>query len=166
MATKMENNVLEVAHFHNFKECIPGFDAMCEQTINSLLELGVIQVSTAFEQALAYAGGHEVVSEDCGDLLRKGKYSDAKLSTVRISSYGRNYSAPVGNIYHKQGCLRVQVYERIKQKFYYFVIPHRAYKHIPKSSNIEIPFEMDGTPKISNHWWKWCEDSFEDLANK
>jgi hypothetical protein len=166
MATKLENNSLEIAHFNNFRKYIPRSGTMCQKTLNHLLKIGVIQVSTAFEHALARAGGHELISKDCGDLIKNGVYSDAKLSTVRIFSCGKSYGAPVTNIFNKKGSLRVQVYERIQEQFYYFVIPHRAYKHIPKSSNIDIPFEMDGTPKTKNHWWRWQVDSFKVLATK
>ena len=166
MATKLENNHLEIAHFNNFRNHIPGYKKMCNETLTTLLDLGLIQVSTAFEQALAKVGKHDLVSQDCGDLIKDGVYSDAKLSSVRLSSYGRSYSAPVTNIHNKRGSLRVQVYERIREKFYYFVIPEKAYKHIPKSSNIEIPFDHDGTPKVANHWWQWNVSSFVELATK
>ena len=166
MATKLENLQLEIAHFNNFKEHIPGYKNMCTNTVVTLLNMGLIQVSTAFEQALANAGDHTLVSEDCGDLIKNGIYSDAKLSTVRTHQCGRAYGAPVTNIYNKSGSLRVQVYERIREQFYYFVIPKHAYRHIPKSSNIDIAFELDGAPRKSNHWWSWKVDSFSEMANK
>jgi hypothetical protein len=85
--------------------------------------------------------------------------SDAKTASVRLMSRGRSYSAPIRDIYNKRGLLRAVVYERILDIFYYFLIPHDAYKHVPKTSNIEIPFELDGTPRklpgnntIIN-WW-------------
>jgi hypothetical protein len=57
------------------------------------------------------------------------------------------------------------VYEREQDKFYYFRIPHRAYSHISSSSNIEIPFELDGTPRkvpmrpVKVNWWLYEVDS-------
>jgi hypothetical protein len=172
MATKIENLALEIAHFDHFKKSVPGYSELCQRTVNSLLELGIIQVSTAFEQALAAVGGHQVVSLDKGDLYRAGKYSDAKLSTVRTSSYGTSYSAAICKIFNKTGWLRVQVYERKQNQFFYFAIPRRAYKNIPKTSNIEIPFELDGTPrrtprrKVYVNWWRYEEDSWKDMALK
>jgi hypothetical protein len=68
--------------------------------------------------------------------------------------------------------LRVQVYERKQNQFFYFAIPRRAYKNIPKTSNIEIPFELDGTPrrtprrKVYVNWWRYEEDSWKDMALK
>lgn len=172
MATKIENLDLELAHFNHFKSMIPGFDSACDKTVEVLAQLGGLQVSTLFEQALALIGGHKVVSLDKGDLYRDGTYSDAKLSTVRTSGYGKVYSAPVTNIFNKTGTLRVQVYERKKDKFYYFAIPRRAYIEIPKSSNIEIPFELDGTPrrvplrKVYVNWWRYEVKSWEEMAKK
>ncbi len=172
MATKMENLLLEIAHFNHFKSHIPKFSELDTDTVQYLLELGILQISTAFEQALAYKGNHRVVSLDKGDLYRNGKYSDAKLSTVRTSSRGRSYSAAIGSIFNKTGTLRVQVYERKQNKFYYFAIPRRAYIEIPRTSNIDIPFELDGTPrriplrKVYVNWWKYEVSSWEEMARK
>jgi hypothetical protein len=172
VATKIEHLGLEIAHFDHFKQHIPGMADCCANTVQKLLELGIIQVSTAFEQALAVVGGHKVVSLDKGDLYREGAYSDAKLSTVRTSNYGKTYSAPVTNIFNKTGVLRVQIYERKQNRFFYFAIPRRAYIEVPKSSNIEIPFELDGTPrrtprrKVYVNWWKFEVASWEEMAVK
>lgn len=172
MATKIEHQDLEVAHFNHFKDRIEGMKDQDPATIEFMLQKGMTQVSTAFENALADFGGHELVSQDRGDLYRDGAYSDAKLATVRTSGYGLRYSAPVTNIFNKTGSLRVQVYERKQNKFFYFVIPRRAYKHIPKTSNIEIPFEMDGTPRripsrpVRQNWWRYEVSTWEEMATK
>ena len=171
MATKLENLHLEVAHFNHFKNHIPGFEECCPKTVEKLLQLGILQVSTAFEHALGKIGGHAVVSEDCGDLLKAGIYSDAKLSSARTNGRGRAYGAPVHKIFNKTGALRVQVYERKQNKFYYFSIPYKAYSHIPKTSNIEIPFELDGSPRripmraVYENWWNYEVKSFKEMAN-
>ena len=157
MATKLENLELEIAHFNNIVDYIPGVGKRDKKMLNHLLRLGIIQVSTAFEQALAHRLGVTVVSQDTHDLSNG---ADAKLSSVRTSNHGKLYSAPVTNVAGKTGNLLVQVYERKQNKFYYFDIPRRKYKHITATSNIDIPFEMDGTPRRKNksvvNWWK-CE---------
>lgn len=144
MATVLKNQLLEDEHFRNFSHHIPGIENCCMKTIEYLLSIGIIQVSTAFEHALANAGGYSVVSEDSHDLSNG---DDAKLSTARTCNKGRSYRAPISNVKGKTGFLRSQVFERKQKKFYYFVIPYSAYKNIPKTSNIEIPFELDGTPR-------------------
>lgn len=163
MATKMEHLELEIQHFRKFMHQIPGIQECCEKTVNHLLELGIIQVSTAFEHALAHSLGTSVVSQDTHDLASG---ADAKLSSVRTTGtwYNESYRAPV-KAAGKTGDLLVQVYEREQDKFYYFRIPHRAYSHISSSSNIEIPFELDGTPRkvpmrpVKVNWWLYEVDS-------
>lgn len=94
--------------------------------------------------------------------------SDAKLVSVRTSSKGTNYSAPVTNIHRKKGYLRVCCYERKLNKHYFFLIPYSAYCHIGKSSNIEIPFDLNGTPKRINkcavNWWNYEKSSFLEIC--
>ena len=170
MATKLDNLELEIAHFNHFKEAIPMFEQMCPKTLDILNSLGMLQISTGFEHAVANTSGHTVISKDEADI---SDGSDCKLVSVRTSSYGTSYSAPVTNIYNKTGTLRVQVYERKQNKFYYFAIPNSAYRNIPKSSNIEIPFELDGTPRkrLSRtaryaNWWNFEVSSFKEMSKK
>lgn len=105
---------------------------------------------------------HNSIGEDFHD------QSDAKLSSVRVSSKGKNYSAPITNLHRKQGLIRAVVYERRLNKFYYFLIPYANYKHIPKTSNIEIPFNLDGSPKKINkcavNWWTYSKETFEEIC--
>jgi len=170
MATKLQNLALEIAHYNNFEKYIPNIGQYCKETLRRILNLGGTQVSTLFEHAVAQEGGHQVVSLDKGDLERNGVYSDAKLSSVRTSSYGTVYSAPIRNTQNKVGTIRVQIYERKQNKFYYFAIPFDAHKEVPKSSNIEIPFEMDGTPRriplrrVNMNWWMYEVKTFQDMA--
>ena len=172
MATRLELLDLEVKHFLHFIDRIPGMNTCCKDTVKHLLELGVLQVSTAFEHALAQEGGHKVVSQDRGDLYRTGAYSDAKLSSVRTSGYGKKYSAQVSSIHNKTGVLRVQVYERKQDRFYYFAIPRRAYIDVPRTSNIEIPFELDGIPRrkpkraVYVNWWRYEVQTWMEMAAK
>ena len=166
MSTKLENLELEIGHFNNFKQYVPNYDKMDEETVKLLLDLGGLQVSTLWEQALATIIGCTVVSLDANDLSNGG---DGKLTSVRTSGYGRSYSAPVTNTFGKTGTLYVHAYERKQQKFYYFAIPYDAYSHIAKSSNIEIPFELDGTPRRSNscnvNWWNFELTDLLDFKN-
>lgn len=73
--------------------------------------------------------------------------SDAKTSSVRLSCAGKSYSAPISKIHKKRGLLRCMVFERHTEKFYYFLIPYSAYKDVPEKSNIDIYFNLDGTPR-------------------
>jgi hypothetical protein len=166
MSTKLENLELDIAHFNNFKQNIPNFKDMDIKTVELLLNLGGLQVSTLWEQALATIIGCTVVSLDANDLSDGG---DGKLSSVRTYNYQRSYGAPVTNISGKTGTLYVQVYERKQHKFYYFAIPYYAYCHITKSSNIDIPFSLDGTPRRRNscntNWWDYEVKDLLDFKN-
>jgi hypothetical protein len=167
MATKGEHLHLQVAHFQNFKEHLPNWHEYDKKTLESLLQDGLLEVSTCFENAVANAGGHEVISENHADL---SDGSDCKTSSARIHSYGTGYSAPVSNIATKTGTLRIQVYERIQHEFYYFKIPHTAYEHRAPKSNIDIPFDIKtGEPKRvsrvgTNKMWIYEVDSFEEMC--
>lgn len=165
MANKLENLDLELAHFEQFKEYLPKFNSLDQDTLNTLLNIGIIEVSTAFEIAIANYSGTKVISMDHADLSCG---SDAKLATVRTCTYGTVYSAPVTGIHNKTGDLLIQVYERKQDITYWFRIPHSEYSHIPRTSNIEIPFTIDGTPRRSNRKeynpWKYECNSFEDMC--
>lgn len=165
MATKAISVNLDRSHFLNFQQYLNTTVNWDQATIDQLLNLGCIQVSSAFEQAIANVSGYTVISEDAADM---SDGSDAKLSTVRLCSRGKVYAAKVDGIKNKTGLLRVQVYERKQNNFFYFVFPPNSYAHIPGSSNIEIPFNLDGSPKRVNktkvNWWDWQVPTFHAMA--
>ena len=169
MATKLDGLELEIAHFKECAKDVPWMKQLDMHTIKVLLEKGVIQVSTVFEHAAASLSGCTVISEDQADLSNG---SDTKLSSVRTSGYGGTYSAPVTNIKNKTGNLIVQVYERKQNKFYFFSIPYSAYSKVCEKSNIEIPFELDGTPrriplrsKRLPNWWRYEYKTLSSASN-
>ena len=165
MATLDIHLELELAHFENFQKHIPNYTKWCPVTVAEMLRMGIIQVSTAFEHALAKVGKFKVVSEAGRD---GSDGSDAKLSSARHRAHGKMYSAWVSNTKGKTGKLRVQVYERIQNKFYYFVIPYSMYSTV---KYLEIPFDLCGNPtRYSNkggynRWWS-CEVATFDALSK
>ena len=162
MATTLAQIEYEIKHFRNFQQYLPKYNAMCTKTIDTLLYNGMIQVSTAFEHALAKVGKFEVVSESYRD---GSDGSDAKLVTSQFHR-GR-CDAIVSNTKNKTGKLRIQIYEKHQDKFYYFVIPQSEHS---KVTCLEIPFHEDGTPKrITCHghitkWWVFEVNTFKELA--
>ncbi len=135
-------------------------------------EMKLLSTGSLLEQAISTRKKltrHNTIGKDFVD------GSDAKSASVRWSSNNTHYGAPIHDIYNKKGLLRCVIYERLHDKFYYFLIPHEAYKNIPKSSNIEIPFNLDGTPKMDAkrirniNWWQFEVSDFdgilEDVAN-
>ena len=157
MATKPQAIQSEVAHFTNFSKYLPHDNKVCKKTVMSYLYAGLIQVSTALEHAISYVAGNTVVNEDTHDI---SDGSEVKLCTSR---YHPELTANVSNMSGKKGKLRVHVYEQYTGKFYYFVIPPRAHK---KVKHLEIPFNLDGTPKRTNHWWAYEVETFVELATK
>jgi len=164
MTTKSsQSNIdLDRRHFEKFKHCIPELMECDNRSLEMLLEKGLLQVSTCFEHALANVKNLTVIGADSHDL---SDGADAKISSVRTHSSGACYGAPIRGLKNKTGNLYVQVYERKQNRFYYFDIPYHAYKDIPSSSNIEIPFDLMGNPKpptraAKYNWWKYRVDSF------
>lgn len=160
----LEHIKYDIKHFNNFQKHLPNQKALCQKTVAKLLKLGMIQVSTAFEHALAKVGKLQVVSESGHDI---SDGSDAKLVTVRFRASRTAYDAHVSNTKNKTGKLRVHVYEKQQNKFYYFVIPYYAHSTV---TYLEIPFHLDGTPKRvtyngkANKWWEYEVDNFYELA--
>lgn len=141
---------------------------LCRTTVEALLHTGDLQVSSIFEKVSAYFAGCDVIQEDEADLSNG---ADCKMVSVRTASYGRTYSAPVTSIKNKTGTLYVYVYERKRAKHYYFAIPYWAHSQVGSSSNIEIPFDIDGSPrknprgpkKLPN-WWDFECKSLEEMC--
>ena len=134
---------------------------------NTMVPDGTLAVETLLELGIANEGNlirNSVHGQDFSD------GSDAKRTTVRTSSYGRKYSANVGGVHTKVGKLRVMCYERKLDKFYYFQIPNTAFSHISSSSNIEIPFLIDGTPSrirtrsVISNWWNYEVPDFHTMC--
>ena len=167
MATKGRDLHLQVAHFMNFMEYLPNWNAYDPETLASLLHDGMLEVSTCFENAVANVGGYKVISENHADL---SDGSDCKLASARTHCYGTIYAAPVSNIATKTGTLRVQVYERILDNFHYFKVPRAAYEHRAPKSNLDIPFDLEtAEPKRKsrkgvNKMWLYEVDSFEEMC--
>jgi hypothetical protein len=124
---------------------------------------GEIAVESMLENALSALGGPKKMSVHYMDF---SDGSDAKKSCTRTRNYGKNYDAQVSNIKKKVGDLRVVVYERKQKIFRFFFIPYSEYRNM---SSIEIPFNLDGTPKRVTRrgvqkWWKFEVSSLQELA--
>lgn len=124
--------------------------------VRALAKDGIVNAGLLLEKAISRVGKlkrDSTVGRDFVDL------SDAKSVSVRF--HDSRYSADVKNIKTKQGALRILCYERIQDKFYYFVVPAR---YNPKTS-IEIPFDLRGNPdRRSGIWWRFQVSTFADLS--
>lgn len=126
----------------------------------------LLPAGSLLEKAISIRKGitrHPTVGRDFVD------GSDAKSASCRWYSNNKSYGAPIHETFNKRGLLRCVIYERLQDKFYFFLIPRVAYEHIPKSSNIEIPFNLDGSPRrdapgVRNvDWWQFEVKEFDNI---
>lgn len=169
MATKGSTLDLDIAFFNElYPLAYPNACEITEKQARQMVKDGVIQIEALFELSVSKIGKLKRQSIEGMDFDDK---SDAKKTSVRTCRYGSAYAAPISQVHTKKGSLRVMCYERKNDKFYYFVIPKFAFKHITATSNIEIPFELDGTPRriprraVNTNWWKYEVDSFKEMAS-
>jgi hypothetical protein len=157
---------LEVKYFMHVVPYLDDYRNLDPHTLDYFVKHGMLQVSTIVEQAIAHHGGFNVVSANTHDL---NDGSDVKMASVRTCNKGKTYSASV-KFKKKTGSLRIISYERIHDKFYYFIIPHSEYSKASSKSTIEIPFDSDGCPKRQhlggkfNNWWIYEVESFDRLC--
>jgi hypothetical protein len=162
---------LEEAHFDNCYMYVPSLRILTKSQRISILNDGLFQVSTVLERAIANVGGFDLVSEDTHDLLKTVLNSsgsvvkiikdDVKYCSTRLAHNKKYNLATITNIANKIGNLRVQLYERFSNKFYYFIIPNHEFCNI---KTIEIPFDLNYNPKRKNKWWKYEVESFEAMS--
>ena len=136
-----------------------------------LVKDSVLTISQLLEKAISRKGGLKRIPGKGKDYSDN---SDAKFATARISSKQSSYSARISNIHCKTGYLRVMIHERMFNKFYYFLIPYDGYKPYTykrgseitnPDAGIEIPFNLDGSPRRENHWWaKYEVSSFQEIC--
>jgi hypothetical protein len=175
VTTQLSNLEFDIAYYMHLKSYLDKISGasnlstpLCYSTLEWMLTNGMVQVSTIFEQVMAVLTNGNVTSKDSHDLSNG---ADCKLTTARFTNYKSHYKARVGDVYNKTGTLYVLCFEKLQKNFYYFAIPSDAYSKIPKSSNIEIPFETDGTPRRTPagyrkyvNWWNYECESLEDMA--
>lgn len=133
------------------------------------VEVGIIQIETMLENALANSSKkYRRIAEAYRDFTDN---SDAKkaVSQFRNNDIARDSwmnSFAVTNLKNKTGLIRACCYSREQDTFYFFAIPHIAYKGMGK---VDILLDQStgyreplGIPK--GKWTKCQVDSFEELA--
>lgn len=135
-----------------------------------LVDNGDLQIETVLENALCKTskGLYKRISENFKDFSDN---SDAKKAT---SSYRNNKlgiqwtnSVFVSGISKKTGLIRALVYSRANEQFYFFAIPHQAYKNLDRVEiSMDVTYSADapiiGVPK--GKWTKCMVPTFERLA--
>ena len=179
MATVTSSLDGQIKHFNQFRKVLtkkPNFK-LDKRTIDYLLENGMIEVSTAFELAIAEQGNLEHCSIDGMDFTDK---SDAKFATTcynentnkKTGSISRTLIGYIKGVHNKRGWLRVQVYNNILDEFYYFLIPYAAYSGV-KPTGIKIRLSaVTGQPirfpnlNAKYNWWEYEVPSFKEMCGE
>lgn len=151
-----------VKHFSVWQPHLKNDPDFCTTTIEQVSRNGVT-LSTLMESAISLLTGFEVVDQVSCDL---SDGSDAKYVSAR--KHSNRYSAGISGFKNKTGLLRVQVYEPMCDKFYWFCIPYKIYSQY--KNDIEIPFLITGAPDralknpLNIKWWDYEVGSFTEMA--
>ena len=145
------------------------------EVYRELVETGEIQIETLLENTLAIQseGMYERVCENEYDF---GDYSDAKkaVSSARTNQRAKNkfkVSFKISGVKNKIGLIRAMCYSILQKKFYYFAIPHFAYKD--KKNSIEVSLDNIKNDSISTkaaqgipqgEWARYLVSDFKTLA--
>jgi len=148
----------------------PDIEEPTLKAYRDLVTTGEIQIETLLENALVAAsqGLYQRVATNYQDFT-DGSDAKKSISQFRNNDHVRDCwmnAAPVRNISTKTGLLRVLVYSKVPDKFYFFAIPPVAYKNI---SIIEIIMDTSvgykdpvGIPR--GKWTKCMVEDFTELA--
>lgn len=148
----------------------PDKGEMQIQAYRELVEDGDLQIETLLENALVKTcrGAYTRVAETARDFCDGG---DAKksVSQFRNNDIARDHwmnSFAITNLKNKTGVIRALCYSREQDKFYFFAIPHKAYRGMAR---IDIMLDNStgwskpiGIPK--GKWTRYMIPTFERLA--
>jgi len=167
MATKDSNIVNEIKVLDFLwpysQWCIEKDEHITKAVLDKLMLAGELDISTVYENVLAYQSKGTYVKESVdGRDFSDG--SDAKKVSV-VFHRGR-HDAPVRGITTKTGLLRVLLHDPFNDEFFFFKIPHRAYKNL---GVIEIQFghgqnQRRAQPNRGTKWWRYEVDTLEQLS--
>ena len=135
-----------------------------------LVEHGDLHIETLLENALAITSGrYSRVAEAYRD-FSDGSDAKKSISQFRNNDIERRQwsnSAAITGLAKKTGLIRALVYSRYQDRFYFFAIPHSAYRGM---NRVDILMDSSvgyrepvGIPK--GKWTAYKVDSFEQLAS-
>jgi len=146
------------------------------ESLKKFTSRGLVDTSTLFEYIYSKIHDLEMVKAPTHDLIcrKTGRKIEAKLRTPRFNSYGKSYGVNIeprskAGSHRKEGDIVSLVLEPMTRENYFFYIPEKEHQKVALTSNIEIPFNIDGTPrriplkmKRLPNWWEFekTEDEF------
>lgn len=145
------------------------------ETLKKFTRLGFIQRDRIVEQAIANAGGLDVVSiegQDVSDGTEvKSVVSNSRNNNIKRGQWKNSFN--IRNLQAKTGDLRIVAYNKLLDRFHYFYIPREEYQHLKK--DLEIILEQyntfqeptfTGVPRTHLKWWNYECDTFEQMAQR
>ena len=170
----------DIRFLEEFYPLLKGYGPKSLKVIKKLAKQGLIQRETFVEQVLADISGLTRSSIQGMDFTDK---SDAKtvVSVVKNNNHEKGqwaHSLCVRRVKSKEGDLLVIGYNRLKDHFHFFRIPHAAYQHC--GTIVEIVIEQCSNCFDGNHnftgdvqprkhgdhprkWWKYEVSTIHDL---
>ena len=133
-----------------------------EEAINILESLDLINIGEVAERAISIGSGVALCSKNTPKIdLKSGKQIKRGKTNPHTQGHSGTLKAYL-NIENQTATILFVATERLTGKDYYFVFPYSAYKS-HNGNSISVPFELDGRPKRTNHWWLH-EKSWEELC--
>jgi len=148
----------------------PGYTPEQIKLLRKQVELGIIQIETMLENALAkcskkaYTRIAEAYRDFCDNSDSKKSISQFRNNDIVRDSWMNSFA--ISGLKNKIGLIRAVCYSKEQDKFYYFSIPYKAYKGM---NRIDIMLdnslgyrEPRGIPK--GKWTRYMLPSFTALA--
>jgi hypothetical protein len=129
--------------------------------ISLLDDLDLINIGELAEQAISIGSNIQRCSKNTPEIdLISGVQIKHGRTNPDTQHNGLKAWCSIKN--HKSTILFVAT-ERRTAKEYYFVFPYSSYKK-QCGNTVGIPFDYNGDPIRSNHWWAYEVDSFKELC--
>ena len=112
------------------------------------------------EQAISKATGIEQCPKNTPGIdLVNGLQIKHALTNYETQAYQGRLKGHISKRNHTETIMAV-VTETVTDCQYYFEFPYESYRH-HKGNSFAIPFDLDGTPRRDNPWWRYEIPSWE-----
>ena len=148
----------------------PNYSPEQIKLLRKQVEYGIIQIETMLENALAkcskkaYKRIAEAYRDFCDNSDSKKSISQFRNNNIKRDAWMNSFA--ISGLKNKIGLIRAVCYSKEQNKFYFFAIPHKAYKGrnridiiLDTSSGYREPC---GIPK--GKWTRYMVPTFDALA--
>ena len=136
-----------------------------EEAFEIFSEQNLIEIGELAEKAISKQSGVAQCDKNTPgiDLMSGKQIKHAQTNPEGNSIYKHNCLSAWFGIKNTSAPILLVVTERLTKQQYFFYIPYKAYSHV-NANAISIPFELNGTPRRSNHWWDHEISSWGELC--